>query len=318
MVNILGKFKLKGGIGMRSKRLLPILATVGCLVGASSLWADVVYKQTLKIEGMGGMMQMEFQTTNFVKGEKQRSEMVSPPAEGMRVPGGEGQTITIMRLDKGVIWNIFPDGKTYMETSLKEMFPPEPEEEKTESQVKINPPKFEIKKTKESKVINGFKCQRVIVTMEVEGIGEDTGEKGSFSLTGDMWVAGGTKELKELEAFQKKLSEKTGGSSAGFIDKLLSGTQKGGMEEFTKKMNEIGGFPILMSISMKMKGAPEEEEGEEEEEEMPAQMKGMMQAMKGGDQPVFTIHMEVTEVKSTTLQDSQFELPQGLKKMSVK
>ena len=303
---------------MRGNRLIPILAVAGLLVGASSLWADVVYKQTIKMEGMGGMMQMEFQATNFVKGEKQRSEMVSPPAEGVGSPGGEGQSITIMRLDKGVIWNIFPDMQNYMETSLKEMFPPQPEEEKTESQAKISPPKFEIKKTKESKVINGFKCQRVIMNMEVEGTDEETGEKGSFSFTGDMWVARGTKELKELEDFQKKLSEKTGGSSTGFIDKLLSGMQKGQMEEFTKKMYEIEGFPILMCISMKMKGAPEEEESEEEEEEIPAQMKGMMQAMKSGDQPIFTVHMEVTEIKSTSLRDSQFELPKGLEKMSIK
>lgn len=78
---------------MRGKGLLPILAILGCLVGASSLWADVVYKQTIKMEGMGGMMQMEFQATNFVKGEKQRSEMVSPPAEGMRVPGEKAKPL---------------------------------------------------------------------------------------------------------------------------------------------------------------------------------------------------------------------------------
>lgn len=308
---------------MKSKRLLPILAIVCCLVGVSSLWADVVYKQTMKMEGMGGMMQMEFQTTNFLKGEKQRTEMVSPQAEEIRAPGGAGQSITIMRLDKGIIWNIFPDMKTYMETSLKEMFVPELEEEKekeeeSESQAKVTPPRFEIKKTKESKVINGFKCQRVIMTMEAEGIDEKTGEKGSFSLTGDMWVAKGTKELKELEDFQKKLSEKTGGSSVGFIDKLLSGTQKGKMEEFTEKMNEIEGFPIVLDISMKAKGMFEDEEDEGEEEEIPTQMKGLMEAMKTGDQPIFTIHTEVTEIKSTSLQASQFELPQGFEKMSIK
>lgn len=304
---------------MRSKRLLPILAIAGCLVGVGSLWADVVYKQSMKMEGMGGMMQMESQTTNFLKGEKQRTEMVSPQVEGMRAPGGAGQSITIMRLDKGIIWNIFPDMKTYMETSLKEMFEPGPEEEEeSESQAKITPPRFEIKKTKESKVINGFKCQRVIMTMEAEGIDEETGEKGSFSLTGDMWVAKGTRELKELEDFQKKLSEKTGGSSVGFIDKLLSGTQKGKMGEFTRKMNEIEGFPIVLNISMKVKGAFEDEENEGEEEEIPAQMKGLMEAMKTGDQPIITIHTEVTEIKSTSLQASQFELPKGLEKMSIK
>jgi len=305
---------------MRGKRLVPVLAMVGLLACVSSLWADVVYKQTIKMEGMGGMMQMEFQTTNFVKGEKQRSEVVSPQVEGMKPPGGEGQTITIMRLDKGVIWNIFPDMKSYMETSLREMFEPGPEEEEEpESQVKISPPKFEIKKTKESKVINGFKCQRVIMTMEAEGMDEETGEKGSFSLTGDMWVAKGTKELKELEDFHKKVSEKTGGSSAVFMDKLLSGTQKGQMGEFTRKMNEIEGFPIVLDVSMKVKGRFEDdEEDEDKEEEIPSQMKGLMQAMKTGDQPIFTIHTEVTEIKSTSLQDSQFELPEGLEKMSIK
>jgi len=176
-----------------------------------------------------------------------------------------------------------------------------------------------VKQTKESKVINGFKCQKVIMTMEGEAIDDETGEKISYSMSGDLWVTKGEKRLKELNNFQKKLSEKTGGSSTSFIDKFFSGTQKDQMEEFTKKMNEIGGFPILMDVSMKVKGnfAEEEEEGKGEEEEMPAQMKGMMEAMKTGNRPIFNINMDVTEIKSTSLQDSQFELPEGLKKMKI-
>ncbi len=303
---------------MRGKKLSLTLAIAGCLMMVSSLWADVVYKQRMKMEMMGGMMQMEFQTTTFVKGDKQRTEMISPPGKTMRVPGTGG--ITIIRLDKDVVWTISPDTKTYKETPLKEMFAPQPAEEKAKGQAKVNLPKFAVKQTKESKLINGFKCQKVIMTMEGEAIDDETGEKISYSMSGDLWITKGEKRLKELNNFQKKLSEKTGGSSTSFIDKFFSGTQKDQMEEFTKKMNEIGGFPILMDASMKMKGNFVEEEGEEEgeEEEMPAQMKGMMEAMKTGNKPIFTIHMVVTEVKSTSIKDSQFALPQGLQKMSIK
>jgi len=303
---------------MRGKKLSLILGIVGCLVMVSSLWGDVVYKQRMKMEGMGGMMQMEFHTTTFIKGDKQRTEMSSPSRNMIQVPGTGG--ITIIRLDKDVVWTISPDTKTYTEMPLKEMFAPQPQVKGRKGQAKVNLPKFEVKKAKESKLINGFKCQKVIMTMEEEAIDDETGEKISYSMSGDLWVTKGEKRLKELNNFQKKLSEKTGGSSASFIDKFFSGTQKDQMEEFTKKMNEIGGFPILMDASMKMKGnfAEEEGEGKGEEEEMPAGMKGIMEAMKTGNKPIFTIHMEVTEVKSTSIQDSQFELPEGLKRISIK
>ncbi len=299
---------------MKGRGLVPVLAIIwGLMFGVNSLWGDVVYKQKMKMEMMGGMMQMEFQTTTFIKGDKQRTEMSSPSRNMIQVPGtGE---ITIIRLDKGVVWTISPDTKTYTEMPLKEMFAPQSQVKGRKGQAKLNPPKFEVQQTKESKLINGFKCQKVIMTMEGEAIDDERGKKISYSMSGDLWVAKGDKNLKELNDFQKRLSEKTGGSSTSFIEKFFSGTQKDQMEEFTNKMNEIGGFPILMDASMKMKGSFAEEEGKEE---MPAGMKGMMEAMKTGNKPIFTIHMEVTEVKSTSIQDSQFELPQGLKKMSIK
>ena len=152
---------------MRGKKLLPILGIVGCLVMVNSLWGDVVYKQRMKMEMMGGMMQMEFQTTTFIKGDKQRTEMSSPSGKGT----GE---ISIIRLDKGVIWTISPDTKTYTEMPLKEMFAPQSQVKGKKGQAKLNPPKFEVKQTKESKLINGFKCQKVIMTMEGEAIDDET------------------------------------------------------------------------------------------------------------------------------------------------
>jgi hypothetical protein len=237
------------------------LALLCCF--AAMLHADVMYEMTSTTEGMMGM-KGETQMRVFVKGDRSLTEMT---AENPMM--GSMSDTKIIRLDKGIIWSIDHENKEYTQYIMEEMAG-EPEESEAPA---MEMPDVKVVRTGNTKKILNKDCEEIIVTMETAG------EEGSATFRQTMWVTKDVPGYKEIQEFQKHMSESKLGSSA------MMGPNKKNYEEFQNKISEIEGFPLEMVMEMIMGG------------------EGMSFTM--------TTRSEVTKIETTPINDKVFEIPAG-------
>ncbi len=237
------------------------LAMLCCL--ASMLYADVMYEMTSTTEGMMGM-KGETQMRVFVKGDRSLTEMTAEDEKA-----GSMSDVKIIRLDKGVIWSIDHENKEYTEISMEEMAG-EPEESEEPA---MEMPEVKVVRTGKTKKILNKDCEEVIVTMETAG------DEGSATFKQTMWVTKDVPGYKEIQDFQKHMSESKMGSSS------MMGPNKKNYEEFQEKISEIEGFPLEIIMEMSMGG-------------------GIMSF-------TMTTQSEITKIETTPINDKVFEIPAG-------
>jgi hypothetical protein len=316
----------------RNYLLIILSLFVLILFSFSVSFADLVYKSKASTSGIMGMGEMEMETTTMFKGDKQRQETVSKFTGAMAqyMPGGgEQKQITITRLDKELIWNVNLTDKTYTEMSLAQV---KMMMERMKSQIKKKPEEeeakfqFDAKKTGQKKKIGGYECEEHIVNMIAEGRDPQTGKVQEFEVQTHLWVSSKVKGYDQIQDFQKKMAQKMGWEGGQYAN-FMQGLGQFGLdtEELAKKMNEIKGFPMLTVVKMKASG----EEITESEEERAEQEKAMKEAMEllgkkvGKEEKpkekgvIFEMATEVTEVQVKGVTDSEFELPQGMKKQDM-
>ncbi len=297
----------------------------------TSSFADVVYRAKGSSSGIMGMGNVETETVSMLKGDRQKEEtstkFTGPMARYMP-QGGEQKQITITRLDKELIWSIDMSQKTYTQVTFDEMRKmmgqgmveedTAPEEE-MEAEFTVD-----VKKSGQKKKIGGYDCEEFVITMVGQGKDAMSGEAQEFEVFTHLWVSQKVKGYDQIESFQKKMAEKMGweGMYGPGVTQALT---RYGMEteELTKKMNQIKGFPMLTVIKMKATGdvaeGLDEEEKAEQKEAMEMAMKMLGKKMKEGDKPeekgvLFTMTTEVTDIQVKAVTDSEFELPEGVKK----
>ena len=230
---------------------------------ATSLYADVMYEMTSTTEGMMGM-KGETQMRVFVKGDRSLTEMT---AENPMM--GSMSDTKIIRLDKDVIWSIDHEKKQYTEYRLSEMIGEPEEPEETEMEM----PDVSVVRTGNKKEILNKDCEEIVVTMKAAG------DEGEMTFKQTMWVTKDVPGYKEIQEFQKRMSESGLGSSA------MMGPNKKQYEEFQNKISEIDGFPLEIVMQMSM----------------------------GGEEMAFTMttRSEVTKIETTPIKEKVFEIPAG-------
>jgi len=319
----------------RKKYLLALFSLLAFLLLCfATSFGDVVYKQKSTSSGFMGMGNVETENIIMFKGDKQRDESVSKfggPMAQFMPKGGEQKQVTIIRLDKEVIWNIDMAEKTYTEMSFDElkkmmgMAMADTEmaaEEEAETKFKLD-----VKKTGQKKEIAGYECEEFVIEMKAEGKDAMTGETQEFEVTSHLWVSPKVKGYDQIENFEKKMADKMGWKGKyepGMAQVLARYGIEG--EELAKKMKEIKGFPMLTVVKMKAIGEMaeemDEEEAAEQKEAMEMAMKMMGKELEKEEEPeeegvLMTMTTEVTEIQVTEVGDSEFELPEGLKKREV-
>ncbi|MBN1551823.1 DUF4412 domain-containing protein [bacterium] len=134
--------------------------------------------------------------------------------------------ITIFNFETGIFYSIDPEKKTYSETKLDEMFKPDDESAQfAQSFMKQMAENMSIKKTDETKEINGYNCTKYIVTI----MGMDTIQ----------WVT------KDIEGY-KELRE----AASKYAEKLKNNPQLSSMLGMGEAYKEIDGFPIKTTSEM--------------------------------------------------------------------
>lgn len=254
------------------------------------------------MSGLPGMegIDIEIYSTSYIKGNKQRTDMTTKMAGGTPgMPGsGEGmKTIIIIDLDKDAMWTLMPDAKTYSEINLKkmrEMMKGLGSKEESEETM----PEIDVKESKNTKVINGFECKQVVITMKSKMKDTETGEEVSTTYTFDLWLTEKMEGMNEIESFAVKASEAMTGKKIGGMDysqifgnlKNILGEQYGDIcEAINKKMEEVKGYPILTTFKIEVQGR---------EESLP-----------------YSGSTEIKSVKVRPVPASKFKIPEGYTKI---
>ncbi len=189
-----------------------------------------------------------------------------------------GHTARIVNLDKSLVIDINHNRKAFRIKPLREhSFDPlaeggeeeEPgmeqeDEYGEESDIKIIRNEFDVKKTGETKTINGFPCNEYLITWVVEWKNTNTEKTGIDSLSSHVWTTAVTSNMKAAEAEERSFNEQFARNLNLGLDEHYS--QMLGLhwlamfqalnqhqdhtgtineEEWTQKLEIIKGYPIL-------------------------------------------------------------------------
>jgi hypothetical protein len=322
----------KEGGAVKKTSLLLSLAIALCL--AMPAFGDVVVKHKSNAE-MGGMMSMEMTGTDNVKSDRSYNEVTTKMTGGMMTMLGKDkpkETVSITRLDKGVVWDVDPEKKSYTEKTLESMkakledAKEESKDEKSESDYIWT---VDVKTVDQRQNINGFDCKEVIGT--ATGVKKDT-KADTIFITFDQWMANNVPGTTEMETYHKNYAKAIGADEM-MADKNMGEMLKnygGQFEALAVKMSEAGGYPIKMTMRVENAGKPGlEGEKAEESQEKNKSMTEMMGKMfgkkkeantekkeesKNGRMTSFSFTNEVLSIEVKPVGDSQFEVPTGYKK----
>lgn len=283
---------MEQGVSMTYLRL-----AVVTLLAVGLTWGDLAFEQFTKVSGFMGAGANEITSKVMIKGDRQKAETSSKVAGGSGAGQASQSAITIIRLDKKVMWNFSPTMKTYMEIDIskikdiaKALTPDKVAKDKTQAK-----PSIETKMTGEKKTINGFDCERVFFSMRIKVTNPQTGEVGDGVFTNEMWVTDMPRVKAELNDFNKKFAAIIGSEDAG--QQMLSamlGIGEIEYAEFQKKVKEIKGMPILSTMTLEVKPAGKQAAGN----------------------TVFSTTNEIKTISTKAILSREFEIPKGFKKQT--
>ena len=334
-----------------------------CLAATwTSAWADVSITQKIATSGLGGFLNSDMTIETMISEDKEceNSElMMNSKLFEMFGATGPVRTSTITRLDKDIVWEVMHTEQTYSEEKLSEKkarmekfndaFGAEDMESGDQAtatsaeKVEWGPPKFSVESTGKSETIAGQDCRQSIVTMEIEGVHKETGEKVKMHLVMDLFLAKGVAGLDELEAFGEKKAKALGEDSTesqspafGMMEMMSEfGVES---DELIKEAQKLDGYPFRMMIEMRGEGAEFDQNPSGMTEEEQAEMNEAMQAIKdfGGlfgasdstaaepdtetvvadtSGALFKLTTEVTAYSTSAIEPTSFDPPSDYKKI---
>lgn len=310
------------------------------------LYADAVIENYAKTSMIGGMGSFESQTKTEIKGLKKSEDATIKLTGGVlgTIAGKPQRQVTIIRLDKDVIWNLNHNQKTYTESPIAfsdfiaEEGVKNEKEEKPEYEIVKS--EFSVTNTGNKKDINGFPCQEYIANWVLEIMKIETKEKTKSTMTITRWTTPKNDLIKEFEKeeneFNRLLLEKMGAKvspeetkrfGAEFIASMFS-IQKDNinnkMANLKDELKKIEGYPIVTEIKWALEGDSSKKTtiAKEEKEEIPKGMGEMLTkalAKKGEKKEsgeaklAFYSYIEVKSIKLHEVSEKDFEVPQGYK-----
>jgi len=327
------------------------------LLAATAMAADVTVRSTIESKGMVGIMNMAGTQEVMVSGEmqKQATSLKMTNKVAKFLGGGKPQDkIEITRVDKELFWDIdvkdkkyteqtFAEARTEMEKALAEA-----QKEKDEN-LKKHPEdtvqfKMDVKveKTGKTQQIIGYTANETIVTVTTYGEDKESGEKGTFTIVFDFWVAKDVPGTEAMTAFNIAYAQKFGLTVQG-QETVNSALMSYGIdpEEMYDKMGDLEGMPLLTVVTTMASGAakaPAEgkddkakeetaEKSEDDESSTAAKaLGGLFGKKKDKDKDkdkksdssetpyLFKFTSTVTEVSTSAIAASEFEVPAGFKK----
>ncbi len=219
-------------------------------------------------------------------------------------------------------------------------------ESSNESDIKIIRNEFDVKKTGNSKTINGFPCNEYLITWVVEWQNINTQKSGIDSLSSHVWTTAVTSEMKAAEAEERSFasqlshtldlglddqhSQMLGLHWLAMFQALNQQQDHTGAineEEWTQKLKRIKGYPVLTDGKYFVYSKTPQNKVKEKEEKINYRSKrsifsGIMKkafskkkkkvTQKTGIRKAnFSFHTEMKMLKSASIPASAFQPPAG-------
>ena len=260
------------------------IMAIGIFVILSHLvFGQVTFETKVTSYGFMGMGAFESNTKTCLIADAQRTETdLKFTGKFLKYMSPKGTEVSIVRLDKGLIWNVNNAKKTYREQTfaeIKEMMTqgreyqtqemPEQDED-YESEYDWQRPVVKVENIKETKTINGFNCQHYLASVSTIGVHKETGIKDTMLFVSDLWNAKDVSEkmalvndfnIRYMKAMGIDVPENQGLA-------MITGMYKEQMETLEDEVSKLKGYPIVndMKMTMTKNAMPTKEEEEPEEE----------------------------------------------------
>lgn len=312
-------------------------------------FGQVTYKETVTSDGFMGMGAFKSTTkTKLVDYAKRTETNLKFTGKFMRHFSPKGTEVSVVRLDKKLVWNWMLDAKkkTYTEQTFAEIKKimeegmeganqPMPAEEGTdyESEYKWSKPTIKVENLKESKEISGFNCKHYLASITTIGTHKETGVKDTMLFVSDLWNSKDvSKNMNLVYDFNKKYMKAIGidvPENAGMA--MITGMYKDQMEVLEKEIQKIDGYPVVndMKLTMTKNAIPKEEVKKEEKVTLKdiqndfggllgkKIMKDAKKNKKKDEKPsvikIMRIKSEISEVNTDDIAATKFEVKKGYK-----
>ncbi len=246
-------------------------------------WADVTVEHAVKSGGLKGMGAFEGTTVSTISALKQRSESTVKFTGAFmsalqRMSGAGEQTVTITRVDKGVVWTLNADKKTYTERPITARAPEpgqpqrqrQPRQDQEKSDVIITKSEFKVERTGAHRTLNGFQCEEYVATWLLETLNQKTQERGRSVMKSNLWTTQETADLRrareEEQAYHQAYLKKVGieispeearrlglNMFASFSGASEQEVQRG-LAKVSNEWKKVQGYPVLTQVEWTIEG----------------------------------------------------------------
>lgn len=227
------------------------------LAGGAGLRADFSYEQSSKITGgmMAGMMKVAGVFSKTAREPMKSTIMVKGDRMAHLMGDRSGQ---IIDLSKETITEVNFEKKTYsvmtfaeFAEALKQMDAKMKGQKAKggESQAEMTV-KASVKETGQKKMVAGHNASEYILTVEMEGTDQKTGQKiVAMGMTSDMWLAPDIAGYDEVQRFYQRMATKINWSPNMGMFAGQAGTSEG-MGQLIKETAKLKGVPVYQFIRM--------------------------------------------------------------------
>jgi hypothetical protein len=258
---------------MTRSRTALVVAAIFLVTGSAAVRADVRADEKTKLEFAGLMGRM----MNLFGGKAAREGVTSMVAvKGDRKATLNDSTGQIVDLAEEKIYDLDLKKKNYRVTTFAEIrrqmeearkkaaeemkkeqakaeTAPPPKEPPQENNLEID---FEVKKTGEKRIVNGFDTQQTLMIITLREKGKKLDESGGLVLTNDMWLTPSIPAMKEVAEFDLRYAKQLFGPMiAGASAEQMASAMalypmlKPGMEKMGAELSKIEGTPVLTTLT---------------------------------------------------------------------
>lgn len=228
--------------------------------------ADVQITQRTVSEGLGGFGDGTNVSTQWIAADKARSEdEFTYTGRFKTLVGREPKSsVSITRLDRGLIWTLEPEKKLYTEMTFEDMARlmreglAGAEAQVAEAEGRGAPQDagmtftVDVKKTGAKQEINGFACGQVLITCV--GRPEKTAEGAEHSevrLVMDQWLTPSLPGQDEVQAFYRRMAEKLGvDEEMRRMGPMAARMYGNAMKAMAEELKDVKGFPVRSTFTI--------------------------------------------------------------------
>ena len=256
------------------KKIAPVFLALAALSPLSAAVADVTIQESVRVDGKGlmSMASMSIDSTTYIAGNKARIDSnVSNTSGLVRMFGGAGPSGQIVRLDQDALYELNIKKKRYRQVSLAQQ---REEMRKAmesgrdaqaaqsqammgmdDSQCEWSEPRADVQRTGEKATIAGLPTERLKITATQSCTDRKANTTCDFALMLDQWLTPQFAAADETMAYQRAYAEKMGialTGSGNFSQRAEQsfGQYKGIWEEISRKMKDVGGYPLKATFAL--------------------------------------------------------------------